>query len=188
MVTSKTLDVIAQRYSCRVYSDKPLPNDVVDAITTAGLHAPSAVNRQPWRLIVVRNKTVLDELNQTGMTLLKDADPAGYERMQGRGGTLTYDAPVVVMIVGQDGVSQYTDLDCGIVASHLVLAAASLGVDSCIAAMPGLALAGDGGADLRLRIGLPDGFHFALSVLLGYAAGDPKPGHEIDQAKVSLVA
>lgn len=185
MATSPVLDVISRRYSCRAFSDQRLDDDVVEAIVTAGLHAPSAVNRQPWRFIVVRDANVLAQLNQTGMALLEDADPAGFARAQSRGGTLTYGAPVVVVIARQNIEGRYSpDLDVGIAASHMVLAAASLGVDSCIAAMPGLALSDASGAGLRARIGWPEGFEFGLSVLLGYASGAPNPGHPIDQSKV----
>jgi len=181
MTTSETLDVIAQRYSCRAYSDKAVPREVLDAIMAAGLHAPSAVNRQPWRLIAVTDPAVLELIEQTGMASVKQHDPAGYERMVGRGGTLMYHAPVVVVVAGQDLDSPTSvDLDCGIVVSHMALAAASLGVDSCIVAMLRHAFQDPA---LCQRIGMPDGFRFTISVLLGYASGEAQPGHAIDEAK-----
>jgi nitroreductase len=184
MTTSTTLDVIARRYSCRAFADRALPSDVVEAVLTAGLHAPSANNRQPWRLIVIRDRELIDEIDAIGVANIKQADPAAYERTMGRGGHMLYGTPLMVVIAGPDADGVYTGLDCGILASHLVLAAASLGVDSCIAGMPRVCFAGDDGAELARRIGMPDGYRFALSVLLGYAAGEPKPGHEIDPTKI----
>jgi len=185
MATTETLDVISRRYSCRAYSDKAVPADVLDAIMTAGLHSPSAMNRQPWRLIAVSDPAVLGQIDEVGMAYAKEHDPAAYDRMMGRGGTLTYKAPVVVVIAGQELESQWSpDLDCGIVASHLVVAAASLGVDSCIVAMTRPAFQDRA---LCRQIGMPDGFRFVLSVLLGYAAGEPQPGHAIDQSKAIIV-
>lgn len=184
MTTSETLDIIARRYSCRAFSDKPVPDDVLDAILTAGLHAPSANNKQPWRLVVVRDKALIEQVDAAGVAALKEKDPAGYERTMGRGGQMLYNTPVLILIAEQLIDSPYPDLDCGILASHLVLAAASLGVDSCIAGMPRNSFAGDDGAALAKRVGIPDGFRFALSVMLGYAAGDARPGHDIDRTKI----
>ena len=188
MATSETLDIIARRYACRAFSDKPIADDVLDAIITAGLHAPSAVNRQPWRLIAVRDPAIIADIEAAGLARLEQDDPAGYERAVSRGNTMIYHAAVVLIIAGQkDDGAGYTNLDCGIVASHIVLAATALGVDSCIAAMPRVVFAGDAGAAMRERVGIPDGFGFTLSVLLGYAAGEPKPGHDIDPAKARIV-
>ena len=178
---------MAQRYSCRAFSDKPVADDVLDAIITAGLHAPSAMNRQPWRLIAVRDPEVVAAIEAAGLARLQKDDPAGYERAVNRGGTMIYHAPVVLIIAGQkveDG--GYSQMDCGIVASHIVLAATALGVNSCIAAMPRVVFAGDDGEAMRARVGIPDGFGFTLSVLLGYASGEANPGHEIDPAKATI--
>jgi len=184
MPTSETLDVIANRYSCRAFSDKPVPGDVLDAILTAGLHAPSAVNAQPWRLIVVTDKALIDQIDATGVALLETNDTASYDRTMGRGGHMLYNTPVIVLIARPLADNTYADLDCGIMASHLVLAAASLGVNSCIAGMPRVLFAGPQGEALSKKLGIPDGYRFALSVMLGYAAGDAKPGHEIDPSKI----
>jgi len=184
MATSETLDVIARRYSCRAFSDKSVPDDVLDAILTAGLHAPSAVNAQPWRLVVIRDKALIEEIDATAVELLKTNDTANYDKTMGRGGHMLYNTPVFIIIARQLIDSPYPDLDCGIMASHLALAAASLGVDSCIAGMPRVLFTGPEGDDMIKRIGIPEGFRFALSVMLGYAAGEPRPGHEIDRSKI----
>jgi len=188
MATSTTLDVIAARYSCRAFKDTPIETDVLDAIVTAGLHAPSAMNRQPWRLIAVRDPAVVAEIEAAGMDNFKKTDPVAYNRAMERGGTMMYHAPVVLIIAGAlDGQSRFVDNDCGIVASHIALAAASLGVDSCIAANPRTVFIGPAGVRLGRLVGMPAGFGFNLCVYLGYSADDPKPGHEIDRAKATVV-
>ena len=187
MATSLTLDVIAQRYSCRAFADTPLPNDVLDAIIKAGLQAPSARNLQPWLVWAIRDAPLLAEIEAAGIANLKIADPAGYERVLGRGGTIMYHAPVVVIIASPDQGNPYSDIDCGILTAHIVLAATSLGVDSCIAGMVRNAFESEAGPALRERIGIPNGYSFNMSVLLGYASGDAKPGHEIDASKASII-
>lgn len=181
---TETLDVIASRFSARSYLDRPLPADVFAAITQAGLQAPSAMNRQPWRLVAISDPALIARIDASGLAALREGDPDGYARIQSRGGRLLYGAPamVVIAVQPQPGLLS-TDLDVGIVASHLVLAARSLGVDSCICGLAGLAFAGPDGPGLLAALGVPDGFGFGLSVLLGYASVTGEP-HRPDPAKL----
>ena len=51
-----TRDTIAARRSIRRFKDDPVPDDVLQAILTAGTQAPSAKNRQPWKFVVVQGE------------------------------------------------------------------------------------------------------------------------------------
>jgi len=56
---------IAERHSVRSFSDKEIPNEVIEKILEAGRLAPSWINTQPWHFIVVkneRNKSLLSQL------------------------------------------------------------------------------------------------------------------------------
>jgi nitroreductase len=179
------LETIEQRYSCRAFTGEPVAADALDAIVKAGLQAPSARNSQPWRLVVVEDKALIEALDDAGMAVLRATDPKSYERMQGRGGKLLYGAPALIVVLKATGEAKYSpDLDAGIVVGTLALAAKSLGLDSCIVAMLRMALMGENGEALKARLGFPEGFDFAISILIGKAAGEPKPAHEIDPAKV----
>ncbi|KON33657.1 MAG: hypothetical protein AC479_03765, partial [miscellaneous Crenarchaeota group-6 archaeon AD8-1] len=56
------LDLILSRRSIRRYEDKDLPEEVLQQILEAGRQAPSAVNRQPFRFIVVNDYSLLKNL------------------------------------------------------------------------------------------------------------------------------
>lgn len=47
---------IETRRSIRKYKDQPIPDDLLRQILEAGRLAPSASNRQPWAMVVVRDK------------------------------------------------------------------------------------------------------------------------------------
>lgn len=47
------IQAITDRRSIRKYQDKPVPREMVEEIITAGMLAPSAKNRQPWKFVVV---------------------------------------------------------------------------------------------------------------------------------------
>ncbi len=49
------LKVILERRSCREYTDRSVPDDMVENLLKAGMFAPSAVNSQPWEFLVVRD-------------------------------------------------------------------------------------------------------------------------------------
>jgi nitroreductase len=186
--TLDTLATIRTRYACRAFADTPVPADVLHTIAEAGLHSPSAVNRQPWRILAVTNPEAIARLDAAGLAALKANDPAFFERIQGRGGKLLYNAPAVVIVAQAEGDAAFSPaLDVGIVAAHIALAATSLGVDSCIAALPGHAFRGPDGPELNRLFQMPDGFGFGVAILLGYAAGAPGRQHDIDPAKLIAV-
>ncbi len=56
------MNAIQNRKSVRKYSDKYLEDDVIKQILEAGRLAPSWVNVQPWKFIVVRNQEIKDLL------------------------------------------------------------------------------------------------------------------------------
>ncbi len=60
------LKAIYERRSVRDFSPAPLDDDVVREILRAGSWAPSGLNNQPWRFVVVRDPTV--KRNLAGQT------------------------------------------------------------------------------------------------------------------------
>jgi len=50
------LEAIRQRYSCRAYQDKAIEQEKLDSIFEAARLAPSAMNTQDWRFVVVTDK------------------------------------------------------------------------------------------------------------------------------------
>ena len=52
-VSPDALDALfAARYSCRAFSNRPVPRDVIAAITATARRAPSWCNAQPWQLTI----------------------------------------------------------------------------------------------------------------------------------------
>jgi nitroreductase len=180
-----TLEAIERRYACRAFAPTPVPADTLRAVAVAGLHAPSAMNRQPWRLVAVSDSSLLADLERAGMAALKDRGDGAYERILGRGGQLLYGAPAAVIVAQEPiGGPFPAALDVGIVASHLTIAATSLGLDSCVVALVAGALEGPEGPGLKVRLGFPDGWEFGIAVLVGHAASGPGTPHPADLAKL----
>ncbi|MDO4178350.1 MAG: nitroreductase family protein [Phascolarctobacterium sp.] len=113
------LELAAKRYACKNYSDKPVEKEKLDAILEAGRLAPTAKNFQEQRIYVVQSAEALAKI---------DAEtPCRY-------GAST----VIVVAFDKNNMftypgDQYTSgkEDATIVATHMMLAAASLDVDNC---------------------------------------------------------
>jgi nitroreductase len=129
---------IASKRDERNYSDRPIPEEVVERILDAGRLAGSASNRQRWRFLVVESPERKDAL----------AD-AVYAPRNVRTATL------VVAILGGG-------FDLGRCAQNMMLAARNDGVLSCPNGIPdqgnvqrALALGGDEEVGIVLSFGYP---------------------------------
>ncbi len=112
------LELAAARYSVRSFADTPVPADILNAILEAGRLAPTAMNRQPQRIYVVQSPEAMAKLTAVRKV---------------------YGAPVALLICADTSVAcdrpvvdhNLGEMDASIVATHMMLAAASLGVGSC---------------------------------------------------------
>lgn len=58
-VENFVINTILNRKSVRQFLDKPVEKSKIDLILRAGMSAPSARNRQPWKFVVVDDKDLL---------------------------------------------------------------------------------------------------------------------------------
>ncbi|MCL2486134.1 MAG: nitroreductase family protein [Oscillospiraceae bacterium] len=182
---NETLKTIFERFSCRDFTDTPLTDGQIKALTEAALAAPSAMNRQPWHVIMITDKKLIDELETEGMNVLSAAeDKSGYERIMERGGKIFYNAPCMIM-VASDG-SKWADMDCGILSQNVAIAAHSLGLGSVICGMANIPLSGARGDEFKKRMRFPDGYNFGIAILVGTVKTSKEP-HELDMGKVTIV-
>lgn len=182
---NEVLKIIAERNSCRDFEGAPLTDEQVKAIADAALAAPSAMNLQPWHVTFITDKKLIDELNDEGMSILgASEDKTAYDRMMSRGGKMLYNAPCLIIITNNG--STYAAMDSGILCQNITLAAHSLGLSSCIVGMAGIPLNGPRSDEYKKRLKLPDGYKFAIGVLVGAAKTGKEP-HELDKSKITFI-
>jgi nitroreductase len=58
------LDLFIRRRSIRSYLDKTVEKEKIDTILKAAFAAPSTCNNQPWEMIVVTEKSIMDEIRE----------------------------------------------------------------------------------------------------------------------------
>jgi nitroreductase len=130
----------------RSFRPEPVPQVVVDDILEVGRWSGSASNRQPWELVVIRDRETLEAL----------ASVEGYAHHLA-------EAPLgIVLVMAGERPTQET-YDEGRLAERVMLAALAHGVGSSIGWIVG------GGRDAaRGMLGIPEGRMVRTAISLGY--------------------
>ena len=111
--------VITERYSVRKFENRHIDQEIIDKILHAGHIAPTGCNFQPQRILVLNNdETILKLKNCT---------------------KCHFDAPCAMLICYNENETwtrlydgaQSAPIDASIVATHMMLEAANLGIGSC---------------------------------------------------------
>ena len=153
-------EVIKNRYACKKYSDKPVKEEKLARILEAGRLAPTAKNLQEQKIYVVRSAEGLAKID--GATPCRYGAPAVL--------AVAFDKKNVFVYPGEKRDSGIEDAT--IVATHLMLAAADEGVDSCW-------LNFFDPEKLAKALELPENEEILMLLDLGYAAegAGPLPNH-----------
>ena len=152
--------LVKERYSCKKYSGRAVEEEKLRAILEAGRFAPTAKNLQEQHIYVLRSAEALGKVD--ALTPCR------------------YGAPVVLAVAfDRENVFTYPGgkrdsgvEDATIVATHMILAAANEGVDSC--------WVNNFDPDkLAAALGLPENEDILMLMDLGYAAegAGPLPNH-----------
>jgi len=152
--------VIRDRYSCKQYSARPVEKEKLEAVLEAGRLAPTAKNLQEQRVYVLQSDELLAKVDQ--LTPCRYGAPVVL--------AVAFDTQNVFTYPGgkrDSGVE-----DASIVATHMLLAAADQGLDSCWLNFfdPDAA---------KQALGLPENEEVLMLLDLGYAAegAGPLPNH-----------
>ncbi|MDR0434668.1 MAG: nitroreductase family protein [Gracilibacteraceae bacterium] len=184
-----TIEAIRARYSCRGFSDQIPAAEDLRLIAEAGLAAPSGMNRQLWRVIVVKNKQLIDDLEAEGLkNIAAFPDNGLYAHIMARGGKLFYNARCMIVIpIGKTEPAGAELFDCGIIAENIALAATSLGINNLICGLAAFSFAGEKNNEFKQRLDFPPGYEIGLAILLGYAANTGGKPHEPDFSKIKFI-
>lgn len=146
------LDLARTRYSVRKYQSEPIEVDELGSILEAARLAPTAVNKQPFRLIVINTTGREAELRR-----IYDKD------------WFAAQPPFVIAVCvirsetwirKKDG-KDYGDVDAAIVMDHIVMAAEACGFSTCWVA----AFDPDAAKEI---LGLPEGVEPIAFTPVGY--------------------
>lgn len=150
------LELAKSRYSCRSFSNREVETEKIKKILEAGRVAPTAVNYQPQRILVIQNKEKLDKLSECTR--------------------YGWNAPLIMIICYDKNISwkrKYDNkdegiVDASIVTTHMMLEAHSLGL--------GTTWIGAFNPDMVRKVyNIPDNFEIVALLPIGYPSNDATP-------------
>lgn len=119
-VQDAIIENIMTRHSVRSYTSEPVSEEMIETMLRAGMAAPSAMNRQPWELVVVTDRELLDAM----------AGKLKYAKM-------LVEAPLAIVVcakthfINRDGENvenMFWEHDASAVTENILLAAHALGL------------------------------------------------------------
>ncbi|RPH49405.1 MAG: nitroreductase [Desulfobacteraceae bacterium] len=159
---SEIIEIINARRSVRKYEEKEVPEEVLNSVLEAVRWSPSWANTQCWELVVIKDKTIRENLKET----ILPKNPATNAITQ---------APVLLAVCGKLKSSGFYNntvttkfgdwfmFDLGLFTQTLCLAARALGL--------GTVVVGLFDHDKAKRIiKVPEGYELVALVPLGYPA------------------
>ncbi len=151
---------IMTRTSIRSFTDEPLTDSQIETLLRAGMAAPSAVNKQPWKFVMVKSKPLLKQI----------ADSMPNTRLA--------TAVCAIVVCGDmtktlDGVARdFWIHDCSAATENILLAAHALELG---AVWSGIFPNPDRVDKLRGLIGIPETQIPLCVIAIGHPAENPSP-------------
>jgi nitroreductase len=108
------LEAIFTRRSVRKYQDRPVEPEKLEVLLKAAMYAPSALNEQPWRFVVITERPLFDQI-------MKVYQFAG----------MLKSAPVAILVCGDLSLEKAPGnwvLDCAAATQNMLLAAHAVGL------------------------------------------------------------
>jgi nitroreductase len=147
------LSAIINRQSVKSYLDRPVEDEVLAKILEAGQHAPSAMNEQHRKFVVVRDKE----------TKRKIREAAGAQPMVEQAGALIVLCATESEFVMPCGQYAYP-IDCTLAGAYMMLEAYELGLGTCW-------LGAFDPKPVKEILGIPENVTVVTMIPLGYHDG-----------------
>ncbi|WP_370574847.1 nitroreductase family protein [Methanomethylovorans sp.] len=168
---------IKTRRSVRDYAGKPVSNEVIESIIDAGIHAPTGFGTQPWRFVVIKDKSIMKQMSghckprllQQLEGVNTDAAVQFKKMLKTEEFDIFYNAPVLVIVLGSK-TAPTTDYDCAMCAQNMMLAAHAMGIGSC---WIGTACLVQENPEMMQKLKIPADFKVVAPIIFGYTGTVP---------------
>lgn len=158
---SVVLDNIMTRTSIRAYQDKVVEDEKVEKMLRAAMAAPTAGNKQPWRFVVIKDKSILTAISEKFRTMRMAAN-----------------APMAIVVCGDmndtfqgEGIDYWVQ-DASAATENLLLAAHSMGLG---AVWCGITPLTERITTLKEMLQIPENIIPLNVIVVGYPSEEPTP-------------
>ena len=167
------MNTLLNRRSIRRYKEDQVPDELLDQVLTAGLYAPTGMNRQNIIMVAVRDKETRDQLSRMNAAVMgSDRDPF-------------YGAPCVIVVLGDPEI--YPVVENGsLVLGNLMNGAYAVGLGSCWIHRAKQTFETEEGKALLRKWGLKDDLVGIGNCILGYADESPEAKPRLDGRIVKI--
>lgn len=167
---NEVIKQMVNRHSYKKYLDKEVPQELLDEIIEAGLHAANGMSKQSSIVLCVTNKELRDKLSKlNGDVMGAKIDPF-------------YGAPAVLVVLANKDVMTYL-YDGSLTASNMLNAADSLGLGACWIHRAKEVFESEEGKQILKDLGVEGNYEGIANVIVGYKDGEPKL-HELNKNRV----
>ena len=177
------IENILTRRSIRAFKEVQISEEDLNTILLAGSYAPNGMGMQSWKFTAIQSAVTLKKVNeairQTLLTIPVAPETHPYvvsliEKAKDENADFLYHAPTYILVSNlKDNGNSMPDSALAI--GNMMLAAHSLGIGSCwLNQLPGLThmpLI----RKLFIDLNIPGNHNVYGSVVMGYAAEQPKP-------------
>jgi len=180
-------DAIASQHAVRRYSPQPVDPEQIAALLQAAVRAPTAMHAEPWRFVVVQDRTMLKRFSEQAKQMLitqADAlrevydtaavpDAGTFARfLTDPDSNLFYDAGTLIVICARL-MNSFAAGDCWLAAQNLMLTATGMGLGTCCigSAMPVL-----NAREIKSELKIPSDHTAVVAVIVGFSAEPPRLG------------
>ena len=174
------IETIMARRSVRKYKDQPVEREKIEQIVECGINAANGMNSQPWAVRVVEDPAFIE-----GATDIFRAKQPDMVEMDPNFKTMFRNATTIICVGSpKDGSG---NVDAGLLAGNVMLAAQSLGLGTCCMGSPAHFLNTTPEAASYLEaLDLPEGYALSLIIAVGYPDEAPaaKPR---DKTKIKYI-
>lgn len=131
-------ELLLNRRSIRNYKEDAVSDEVIMKIIKESTYAPSSGNEQPWKFIIVNNKSLMKKISdEAKRSLLNriELNPNDYAKkyekmLMNENYNIFYNAPSVVFIIGEKNLKNMK-VNCSLVASYFMMSAVARGLGTC---------------------------------------------------------
>ena len=165
-VEKSVIEKIMTRRSVRVYENKAVTRCDIDEVLKCGIHAPSAINKQPWEIRVVDDVKFISESRDIYLSL---------DSTRVKGVSHTFPNAPVYLFVARDKEFDWSYTDCGLLCGNICNAAWAKGLGTVIMgstanvykSTPEL-------AEYMTKLGFSENYELLVVIALGYPNETPQ--------------
>jgi nitroreductase len=186
-----TLKIIYERRAVRKYKGKTIEKSILEEIINAGRMAPSAINKQPWKFYILTKTDDIQKFSKEiagaaakGMlksgikNIVKTASSAfhlshGIDFFKAKD-PIFHGAPVVIFITSPKD-NEWAALDIGMCSQNMMLAAKSLGLESCPVGLGKFVEQ----TKIYSKLNIPKSEQVNIALIFGYGDESPAPQERI---------